>query len=105
MLADPGTGTAWRADWLVLDSPALWPGALTLSFPQTPQRLSYLDRTAAITAQGLQAGLRLAPGTALTLEALELTAGPWQVILADGSAVAARVAGPWHGANRKPRDL
>ena len=40
-LADPGTGTAWRADWLELESPAIWPGQLTLRFPASPQRLSY----------------------------------------------------------------
>lgn len=88
-LADPGTGTAWRADWLELGSPALWPGALTLRFPQTPQRLSYLDQTAVITAQDLQAELQLAPGTALTLEALGLSAGRWQAAADGGTVLAA----------------
>ena len=78
-LADPGTGTAWRADWLELESPAIWPGQLTLRFPASPQRLSYFDRTAVITAQGLQAGLQLAPGAALVLEELALASGPWQI--------------------------
>ena len=48
-LADPGTGTAWRADWLDLASPAVWPGKLDLHFPASAQRLSYFDQTAVIT--------------------------------------------------------
>ncbi|WP_264210511.1 DUF2125 domain-containing protein [Leisingera thetidis] len=78
-LADPGTGTAWRADWLDLASPAAWPGNLDLHFPASPQRLSYFDRTAVITAQGLQAGLNLAPGAALELKEMALVSGPWQI--------------------------
>ncbi|KIC18870.1 DUF2125 domain-containing protein [Leisingera sp. ANG-Vp] len=78
-LADPGTGTAWRADWLDLENPALWPGYLTLGFPETAQRLSYFDHTAVITAQRLRTNLQLAPGTALQLEELALSSGPWQI--------------------------
>ncbi|KIC12203.1 hypothetical protein RA19_02855 [Leisingera sp. ANG-M1] len=78
-LADPGTGTAWRADWLELENPALWPGHLTLRFPETAQRLSYFDQTAVITAQGLQASLQLAPGAALELEEMGLFSAPWQI--------------------------
>lgn len=78
-LADPGTGTAWRADWLELENPAAWPGRLTLRFPATAQRLSYFDRTAVITAQGLQASLNLAPGVALELEDMALVSAPWRI--------------------------
>ncbi|UWQ54786.1 DUF2125 domain-containing protein [Leisingera caerulea] len=78
-LADPRTGTAWRADWLELDSPAAWPGRLELHFPSTAQRLSYFDRTAVITADGLQASLHLKPGTALELEQLAAVADGWQI--------------------------
>ncbi|UWQ46661.1 DUF2125 domain-containing protein [Leisingera aquaemixtae] len=78
-LADPRTGTAWRADWLELDSPAAWPGRLELHFPATAQRLSYFDRTAVITADGLQASLHLKPGAALELEQLAAVAGSWQI--------------------------
>ncbi|MFY0310412.1 DUF2125 domain-containing protein [Leisingera sp. D0M16] len=78
-LADPGTGTAWRADWLALENPAAWPGQLALSFPASAQQLSYFDRTAVITAQGLQASLNLAPGVALELEDMALVSAPWQI--------------------------
>ncbi|WP_405110233.1 DUF2125 domain-containing protein [Phaeobacter sp. BS52] len=78
-LADPGTGTAWRADWLDIRSLALWPGTLSLHLPQTPQRLSYFDKTAILQADGLQADVQLAPGSARELEQLHITAGPWTV--------------------------
>ena len=84
-LADPGTGTAWRADWLEVDSPAIWPGRQTLRVAPTPQRFSYFDQTVVVQAQDMQAELHLAPGLALTLEKLALTSGPWSTN--DGSHV------------------
>ncbi|NSY39892.1 DUF2125 domain-containing protein [Leisingera sp. ANG59] len=78
-LADPRSGTAWRADWLELDSPAAWPGQLELHFPATAQRLSYFDRTAVITADGLHASLHLKPGVALELEQMAAVADSWQI--------------------------
>lgn len=83
-LADPANGTAWQADWLMLDSPAVWPGRLTLRFPATPQRLSYFDRTAVIVAQDMAAALHLHPGIALELDRLALTSGPWEIASPDG---------------------
>lgn len=78
-LADPVNGTAWRADWLRLDSPAVWPGRQTLHFAPTPQRLSYFDRTAVIEARQMAAQMRLHLGLALAVERMTLTAGGWQV--------------------------
>ncbi|KIC15640.1 DUF2125 domain-containing protein [Leisingera sp. ANG-DT] len=78
-LADPRSGTAWRADWLELSSPAAWPGQLELHFPATAQRLSYFDRTAVIAADGLQASLHLKPGAALELEQMAAVADSWQI--------------------------
>jgi len=78
-LADPGTGAAWRADWLEVSSPAIWPGRQTLRFAPSPQRLSYFDQTAVIEAQDLQAQLHLAPGLALTLEDLALSSSAWRI--------------------------
>lgn len=78
-LADPATGTAWQADWLELDSPAVWPGRQTLRFAPTPQRLSYFDRTLVIEAEDMQADLHLHPGIALALDRLALTAAPWSI--------------------------
>ncbi|WP_278923080.1 DUF2125 domain-containing protein [Pseudophaeobacter profundi] len=80
LLADPGTGAAWSADWLDLDSPAIWPGALTLSFPETQQRFSVFDQSSALTAQDMTAEMQLAPGAALTLERLELQAQVWKIL-------------------------
>lgn len=78
-LADPGTGTAWRADWLMLDSPAVWPGRQTLRFPATPQRLGHLDQTLVIEAEDMRADLDLHPGLALEVDTLGLTAGDWRL--------------------------
>ncbi len=78
-LADPVNGTAWSADWIEFQSPAIWPGRQTLSFADTPQRLSYFDQTATIEAKALQAELELQPGVALVLEKMALTAGPWLI--------------------------
>lgn len=78
-LADPGTGTAWSADWIEFQSPAIWPGRQALRFADTPQRLSYFDQTATIQASELQAELQLQPGVALVLEKMALTAGPWSI--------------------------
>ncbi|MEP2716009.1 DUF2125 domain-containing protein [Pseudophaeobacter sp.] len=79
VLADPGTGAAWSADWMEFDSPALWPGSQTLRLPATAQRFSFFDQTRTLQAQEMQAELQLAPGLALELERLALTAKDWQV--------------------------
>lgn len=89
-LADPATGTAWRADWISFDSPAAWPGRQTLRFADTPQTLSYLDRTDTVVAQALTADLDLRPGLALQLRQMALTAGPWAVASTDGSVLQAQ---------------
>lgn len=78
-LADPATGTAWQADWLHLDSPAIWPGKQTVSFPGTVQRLSYFDQTVEVVANEMTADLHLKPGTALELDRMALSSGPWQI--------------------------
>ncbi|GHG93391.1 DUF2125 domain-containing protein [Pseudodonghicola xiamenensis] len=84
MIADPRSGWAWRADWLGLQSPALWPGNQRLIFPATEQRLSLFGQEATLKAQAMQARLALRPGPALRLDRLELTAGDWQLTAADG---------------------
>lgn len=85
-LADPVTGTAWQADWVHLDSPAIWPGKQTVFFPDTVQRLSYFDQTAEIQADDMTADLHLKPGTSLELDRMALSSGLWQ-ILAQGTEV------------------
>lgn len=88
-LADPATGIAWQADWLNLDSPAIWPGRQDLYFANTPQRLSYFDQTAVVNAQDMVARLHLHPGFALALDRMDLTIGPWQVSTEDGDVMKA----------------
>lgn len=89
VLADPATGAAWSADWLVMESPAIWPGRLSLFFPATPQRLSYLDQTVVVTADALSARLFMAPGRALEVEEMALDSGEWLVSSDQGPVVAA----------------
>lgn len=79
-LADPRTGVAWQADWLSIDSPAIWPGYQTLRFPATAQRLSYFDQSVAVFANDLIANLKLRPGAQLELQEMAVTSGPWQVV-------------------------
>ncbi|WP_037308587.1 DUF2125 domain-containing protein [Ruegeria halocynthiae] len=78
-LADPVNGTAWSADWIEFQSPAIWPGRQVLRFADTPQRVSYFDQTSTIQASDLQAELQLQPGVALVLEKMALTAGAWSI--------------------------
>lgn len=89
-LADPANGTAWRADWLRLSSPVLWPGDQTITFPQTRQRLSYFDQTIALFAEDMRARLNLAPGTALELREMSLSSGPWHLQDAEQQQLAAQ---------------
>ncbi|MGD9861777.1 MAG: DUF2125 domain-containing protein [Pseudodonghicola sp.] len=88
-LADPGTGAAWRGDWLRLESPAVWPGRQTLRFPDTPQRLSFFDRTSVIRARDMQARLDLRLGQALELQRLALTSGDWRLEDPQGAVMGA----------------
>lgn len=83
-LADPANGTAWQADWLDMESPAIWPGRQTLRFAPTPQRFSYFDETHVVEATDMAAELRLQPGAALVLERMALGAGPWRIDDAGG---------------------
>ncbi|MBT8154285.1 DUF2125 domain-containing protein [Epibacterium ulvae] len=82
-LADPGTGTAWSADWISLDSAAVSPTQQGLRFPASPQRFSYFDGTLVLEATDMRAGLGFAPGRALALEHIDLRSGPWQISDAD----------------------
>ncbi len=86
-LADPVNGTAWSADWIEFESPAIWPGRQVLRFADTPQRLSYFDQTATVQATDLQAELQLQPGVALVLEKMALTADKW-IVAGEAAAVA-----------------
>ena len=84
-LADPGTGVAWQADDLTLSAPTWWPGHVTITFPQTPQRLSYLDQSLDLTTTETTASLRLKPGTQLEVQDLSLLAGQWGVVQEGGT--------------------
>lgn len=88
-LADPATGVAWQADSLSFSSPAWWPGNVTVTFPETPQRLSYFDQSLSLTARDARANLHLKPGSQLEILELSLNSGPWGIDKDAGSLVGA----------------
>ena len=88
-LADPATGVAWQANSLSVSSPAWWPGNVTLSFPDTPQRLSYFDQGLSLTARDAFANLHLKPGAQLEVLEMSLQAGPWGISEDAGSLAGA----------------
>lgn len=88
-LADPATGVAWQANSLSFASPAWWPGNVTITFPDTPQRLSYFDHGLSLTARDAYANLHLKPGPKLEVLEMSLQAGPWGISEDAGSLAGA----------------
>ena len=83
-LADPQAGLAIQTARLDISAPAWWPGNVTVALDQTPIRVaSPLSRGALTMQDGIMA-LNLRPGTALELDALGWTSGPWRVTEAAG---------------------
>lgn len=89
VFADPFNGTAWSAEYLTLTSPAYWPGDVTVTFPNGPQRLSYYDQTSVLSAQSMTAELDLKPTLDLQLHTLSLVSGPWTIMSEDGTRIGA----------------
>lgn len=88
-LADPQTGAAWRADWLRLENPAIWPGQMQIFFPETVQRFSYFDQNVTLQADAMLADLHIWPGSALEMGQMVLTSDDWIVNGADGPVMSA----------------
>ncbi|APX12265.1 DUF2125 domain-containing protein [Tateyamaria omphalii] len=83
-LADPQAGLAIRTGTLDIAAPAYWPGDVTVTLDDDPILIaSPFGRSTLTMADGVMA-LNLHPGTALELEALGWTSGPWQVEDAQG---------------------
>ncbi|WP_299772787.1 DUF2125 domain-containing protein [uncultured Tateyamaria sp.] len=78
-LADPQAGLAIETQALDIAAPAWWPGDVAVTLDDGPILIaSPLGRSTLTMADGVMA-LNLHPGTALELDALGWTAGPWQV--------------------------
>ena len=88
-LADPVTGVAVEMQDLTLAAPAWWPGHATLTLPETPILLASPQGRSFLTMTGSEMELRLHPGTALELERMGWTAGPWGVTENAGSLMSA----------------
>ena len=78
-LADPDAGLAIATARLDISATAWWPGDVTVTLDEGPIRVaSPLSRGTLTMQDGIMA-LNLRPGTALELEALGWTSGPWRV--------------------------
>lgn len=88
-LADPQTGVAVSASHLSLSAPAWWPGHVTVVFPQDAITLASPERRATLLMDQATAGMRLHPGTALELETLVFSTGPWSLSAPLGEVLAA----------------
>lgn len=78
-LADPDTGLAVQTDILRISAPAWWPGNVTVALDDQPITLASPFGQSQLTMQQGVMATRLAPGTALELQSLGWTAGPWVV--------------------------
>ena len=89
-LADPDTGLAVQMQRLDISAPAWWPGDVTVRLADSPMGLASPYGQSQLTmADGVMA-MELRPGSALELDALGWTAGPWQVTDAAGVQASAQ---------------
>lgn len=84
-LADPKAGLAIATDRLDISAPAWWPGDVNVALDDGPILLASPFGRNTLTMQDGVMALNLHPGSALELEALGWTAGPWSV--ADQSGI------------------
>lgn len=88
-LADPEAGLAIQTDALDISAAAYWPGDVRVVLDQGPILVaSPLGRSTLTMQDGVMA-LTLRPGTALELEALGWTAGPWRLSDSDAERMRA----------------
>lgn len=87
-LADPQAGLAIETVRLDITAPAWWPGDVTVTLDDGPILLASPVGRSTLAMQDGRMVLNLHPGTALELEALGWTAGPWQV--SDPAGIAAQ---------------
>ena len=90
LLADPETGVAFEASSLLVSAPTYWPGYVSVVFPQDEISFASPVYRSTVQAENAIANLRLHPGTALEVEQLALTSGPWALNTPDGSLIAAQ---------------
>lgn len=83
VLTAPDGGATLRADSLGISVPTHWPGDLTVTLPDTPMTLDTQAGPVRVTATEGEAGVRLAPGTALTLETVRVVSERLSLALAD----------------------
>lgn len=89
VLADPETGLAVSASRLDVQAPVWWPGHVSVLFPPDEIFVASPQLRQTIRADTAMANLRLHPGTALEVEQMALTSGPWSLSLPQGSIMSA----------------
>ena len=89
-LADPQAGLAVRTDRLDISAPAWWPGDVTVALDDDPITIASPLGRSTLTMENGVVALELHPGTALELESLGWTSGPWQVSDAAGAQALAQ---------------
>jgi hypothetical protein len=83
-LADPEAGLAVQTARIDIAAPAWWPGDVVVTLDDGPMLVaSPLGRNTVVMQDGRMA-LNLHPGTALKLEAMGWTSGPWSVATPGG---------------------
>ena len=89
-LADPRAGLAIQTGRLDISAPAWWPGDVMVALDDEPILLASPLGRNTLTMQNSLMALNLHPGTALELEALGWTSGPWSI--ADPNGVMAQAS-------------
>lgn len=96
VLTDPGSDIAVEAEALSVSVPTYWPGYLSADLPETPVRIRTAAGEITVELSAGDAGVNLAPGTALELDSLRVLSGPWRVLfegqeMVKGQALVARM--------------
>ncbi|WP_299865524.1 DUF2125 domain-containing protein [uncultured Roseobacter sp.] len=88
-LADPETGVAVTTSGVTFSAPAWWPGDVTVRLPQDPVTFASPESRATLDMDQAVARLRLKPGSALDLEAAQITSGAWSLSAPMGDVLSA----------------
>ncbi|WP_299624809.1 DUF2125 domain-containing protein [uncultured Tateyamaria sp.] len=88
-LADPEAGLAIQTERLDIAAPAWWPGDVTVTLNDRPILLASPLGRNTLTMQNSVIEMNLHPGSALELEALGWTSGPWALADPGGPLIAA----------------
>lgn len=84
VVRDPDVQTQLELPAFTLSSPIYWPGDATLSVPNDPITFTTPQGVFTLTSSGMEAAVKLHPGTALELEAMSATGGDISLDIVEG---------------------